>query len=221
MSSTASLDGSYEDSLVNEKSDLVSTQQYKDQSLQWIDKYASDMVENSNYTEPKHVVKAFVELGLDRQSRILDILAGSGVVAELLRPCGYTNIDAVDASKDMLALSNKKQLYKKFYVSLLGGQHKAPVQDETYDAIIASGTFAPGHLNSDAFGDLIRIAKPGAIITWSMRSDYGPSSPKFVNFDAEVEDLVKNGVWRHHVPRRTIESYLLGSDGYIYTMKKI
>jgi hypothetical protein len=84
----------------------------------------------------------------------------------------------------MLALSNKKQLYKKFYVSLLGGQHKAPVQDgqllhykgnsfkdllflrlyytETYDAIIASGTFAPGHLNSDAFGDLIRIAKPGS-----------------------------------------------------------
>jgi hypothetical protein len=54
-----------------------------------------------------------------------------------------------------------------------------------------------------------------------MRYDYGPSSPKFVNFDAEVEDLVKNGVWRHHVPRRTIESYLLGSDGYIYTMKKI
>ena len=43
------------------------------------------MVENSNYTEPKHVVKAFVELGLDRQSRILDILAGSGVVAELVR----------------------------------------------------------------------------------------------------------------------------------------
>jgi hypothetical protein len=38
MSSTASLDGSYEDSLANEKSDLVSTQQYKDQSLQWIDK---------------------------------------------------------------------------------------------------------------------------------------------------------------------------------------
>lgn len=43
------------------------------------------MMENSNYTEPRHVVKAFVELGLDRQSRILDILAGSGVVAEMVR----------------------------------------------------------------------------------------------------------------------------------------
>jgi hypothetical protein len=42
------------------------------------------MMENSNYTEPRHVVKAFVELGLDRQSRILDILAGSGVVAEMV-----------------------------------------------------------------------------------------------------------------------------------------
>jgi hypothetical protein len=43
------------------------------------------MMENSNYTEPRHVVKAFVELGLDRQSRILDILAGTGVVAEMVK----------------------------------------------------------------------------------------------------------------------------------------
>ena len=36
------------------------------------------------YNGPKHIAKAFVELGLDRQSRILDILAGSGLVAELV-----------------------------------------------------------------------------------------------------------------------------------------
>lgn len=39
----------------------------------------------SSYNGPKHVVSAFVELGLmDRQLRILDILAGSGLVAELV-----------------------------------------------------------------------------------------------------------------------------------------
>ena len=34
---------------------------------------------------------------------------------------------------------------------------------ETYDAVIASGTFAPGHLYSDAFLDLIRMTKKGKL----------------------------------------------------------
>ena len=56
---------------------------------------------------------------------------------------------------------------------------------------------------------------------WSMRSDYGSTSPRFGNFDTDVDKLVMKGVWRHHVPRRDIDQYLLGSDGYIYTMQKI
>lgn len=54
-----------------------------------------------------------------------------------------------------------------------------------------------------------------------MRSDYGPTSPKFANFDEDIEKFVKDGVWRYRVPRKDIEQYLLGSDGYIYTMEKI
>lgn len=39
---------------------------------------------DSDCTEPKHIVKAFLELELDRESRILDVLAGTGLVAELV-----------------------------------------------------------------------------------------------------------------------------------------
>jgi len=39
----------------------------------------------SNYNGPKHVVEAFVDLNLDKDTRILDILAGSGLVAKLVR----------------------------------------------------------------------------------------------------------------------------------------
>ena len=81
----------------------------------------------------------------------------------------------------MLARAQKKNLYQSVYVALLGGNHKSPIEDgilhhfrqenryflmiynglDTYDVIIASGAFAPGHLYSDVFGDLIRITKPG------------------------------------------------------------
>lgn len=115
---------------------------------------------------------------------------------------------------------------------------------------MASGAFAPGQLHSDAFCDLIRVTKQGAhfislilillsktnkdkicidlsgpklggIIMWSMRTDYGPISPRFANFDAHVEDLVTNGVWKHYVPCKTIKPYVHSSEGYIYTMQRI
>lgn len=38
----------------------------------------------SSYNGPKHVVNSFIELEMDRKIRILDILAGSGLVAELV-----------------------------------------------------------------------------------------------------------------------------------------
>ena len=46
-----------------------------------------------------------------------------------LRENGYTNIDAIDGSRDMLRLAEEKQLYGHYYVSLLGGQHAAPFDD--------------------------------------------------------------------------------------------
>ncbi len=46
-----------------------------------------------------------------------------------LRPHGYNNIDAIDGSKDMLAMAQKKELYKNYYVALLGAHRKAPVAD--------------------------------------------------------------------------------------------
>jgi len=39
----------------------------------------------SNYNGPSHVVAAFAELNLDKQMRILDLLAGSGSVGSLVR----------------------------------------------------------------------------------------------------------------------------------------
>lgn len=39
----------------------------------------------SNYNGPKYVVESFLELGLDRNLKILDFLAGTGLVAELVR----------------------------------------------------------------------------------------------------------------------------------------
>merc|ERR1712071_29428 len=208
---------SFETAVITDGSDAQATKIYYNK---WSEQYENDMV-ISNYNGPKHVVEAFLDLNLDKNTRILDVLAGSGLVAKLLSPHGYTNIDAIDGSEDMLSLAKKEESYKNFYVSLLGGEHVAPIEAETYDAVIASGTFAPGHLYSDAFLDLIRMTKKGGVIAWSMRNDYAKSSPKFVNFDQDIDSLVSQKVWSYYRPRKDVEQYLLGSDGYVYIMQKL
>jgi hypothetical protein len=40
----------------------------------------------SNYNGPSHVVAAFAELNLNKEMKILDLLAGSGLVGTLVRP---------------------------------------------------------------------------------------------------------------------------------------
>ena len=54
-----------------------------------------------------------------------------------------------------------------------------------------------------------------------MRNDYAKSSPKFVNFDQDVDSLVSQKVWSYYRPRKDVEQYLLGSDGYVYIMQKL
>ncbi len=46
-----------------------------------------------------------------------------------LKPHGFSNIEAIDGSTGMQSLAQKKQLYKKYYIALLGAQHKAPIPD--------------------------------------------------------------------------------------------
>ena len=54
-----------------------------------------------------------------------------------------------------------------------------------------------------------------------MRNDYAKSSPKFVHFDEDVDALVSKKVWSYYRPRKNVEQYLLGSDGYVYIMQKL
>ena len=50
---------------------------------------------------------------LDKDAvQLLDIGAGSGMIGEKLRERGFTNLVAIDLSPKMLALAEKKNIYK-------------------------------------------------------------------------------------------------------------
>lgn len=107
------------------------------------------------------VVKQFLELDVPKESHILDIGAGTGVVGELLAAHGYTNVDALDGTPKMLEIARKKNCYKNFITSVVVPGLSLPVPNGTYDAVIMAGVFCPGHIRVEAFGEVIKIVRPG------------------------------------------------------------
>ena len=78
------------------------------------------------YMAPEWAVDYFLDLKLDPSVRILDVCCGTGLVAKFLKAkqpagCDYSNIDALDSSKEMLQGAKKLGIYKKFFCCPIGG----------------------------------------------------------------------------------------------------
>ena len=58
------------------------------------------------------ISESFLSLNLDKEVKILDVACGIGVVAEEIRPHGYTNIDGLDPVEGYLQVAQEKKLYK-------------------------------------------------------------------------------------------------------------
>ncbi|XP_076352256.1 methyltransferase-like protein 27 isoform X2 [Tachypleus tridentatus] len=133
-----------------------------------VSKYANtrDSYENNmlswGYMGHYYTRDALLELQLAKHSRILDLLAGTGLLGIEVKKFGYENIDSLDGCAEMLEKAKEKKIYKRYFVSLLGEGCTLPIQDNTYDVIIMSGAIGYGHIYpSNSFPELIRISKPG------------------------------------------------------------
>ena len=74
-------------------------------------KYNQDMV-NWKYTAPQETVSVLKKYALNNKCKILDAGCGTGLVGIELKKCGYSNIEGVDFSQNMLDLI-PKSIYKK------------------------------------------------------------------------------------------------------------
>lgn len=89
---------------------------------------------------------------------ILDIGAGTGLVAEHLR--GRV-VDALDITPEMLEVARGKGLYRRLMQGDLTA--RLDIADGSYDAVISCGTFTHGHVGPVCFPELLRITRPGAL----------------------------------------------------------
>ena len=136
----------------------------------WAADYDEQIVEGG-WEGPRLVVVAAAP-HLDKASPILDAGAGSGLMGLALKAEGFTTVDALDPSAGMLAQARAKGIYRNTIEAFMG--EPLDLADDSYQAVLASGVFTPGHAPPTSFDELIRIVRPGGVIAFTLRQDVPP-----------------------------------------------
>lgn len=114
-----------------------------------------------NYNGHKLAVDQFIEFGVAKDARILDLAAGTGLVGFELSKHGYTNIDALDGSDEMLVAARERKCYQNVMTHLIQKDTKLPIDDHTYDHIVMSGALC--HIDFENIPAIIKTCKAGMV----------------------------------------------------------
>lgn len=151
----------------------------------WAASYETGFVAEMQYRLPGHVAAAFVAAG--GRGPVLDVGAGTGLLAENLRALGFTEeIDGLDFSPEMLERAAEKRLYHALIRADV--TQSLPVT-RRYNGVTSSGTFTAGHVGPEAFGPLLAVANPGAQFALSINERVWTAQ----GFDRVLADLQQQG----------------------------
>ena len=95
------------------------------------------------------------------QIKIIDAGAGTGLAGVELFKLGYTNIDALDISQEMLNEAKKTNVYTKLICAPLNEQRNPEIETGEYHAMISTGALVIAHVRPEALEEMIRMVKPG------------------------------------------------------------
>lgn len=129
--------------------------------------------------------------------RILDIGCGTGFNISYLKQAGYEQADGLDVSKDALAYCQSRNLEN----IILSSAETLPIQDSTYDVVLALDIIE--HLPNDrqALSDIHRILKtngtlgifvPAYQFLWSFQDEISHHQRRYVAGELR-EKLTKTG----------------------------
>lgn len=156
----------------------------------WADSYDADFAAGMDYRLPAETAAAFLRLA--PQGPVLDVGAGTGLLAAALRGLGFAgDIDALDLSDEMLARAGAKGLYRH----LIAADVTRPLPRGGYGGIVSSGTFTHGHVGPEALPPLLQAANPGATFALSVNAGVWDS----LGFEAALAALPVAGLDRAEV----------------------
>ncbi|XP_078001195.1 methyltransferase-like protein 27 [Glandiceps talaboti] len=129
----------------------------------WSEEYDKDL-ESLRWNAPRYAAEGLSKLMTNKDAKILDCAAGTGLVGQELHRLGYKDIDALDLSQAILDQAQEKGIYKKLICAKIGTEPIEGVNEDTYDAIVCSGAFLDNHLDDSCLTEWVRIVRRDGLI---------------------------------------------------------
>jgi predicted TPR repeat methyltransferase len=179
----------------------------------WATDYDADTVDRLGYVAPGIAVDIFAGHMDARDARVIDVGCGTGLAGVALREAGFTAIDGLDISPDMLAEARGKTVYQDLFEGDLTA--RLEVADNTYAGAVSVGTFTHGHVGPSGLAEVLRIVRPGGIVTVTVNEGVYDSE----GYEPALLGLARKGVAELVEARRT--DYLVneGIGAMVVTLK--
>jgi SAM-dependent methyltransferase len=144
-------------------SDAKSRALYRD----WAETYDDTMLQGLGYRSPVVVARLLGEHLSDRKAPVLDIGCGTGLAGHKLGELGFTAIDGLDLSPEMMQVAARRNVYRNFIAADLNAP--LPIADRTYGGASCSGTFTHGHVDARCLDEVFRVLAFGAPFAFTVK----------------------------------------------------
>ena len=167
--------------------DKVYKDEYKDPKdlyREWADTYDNELAQNK-YITPIRTAKALATFASNKSTPILDFGCGTGLSAEALLSCGFSSIDGVDISSEMIEIAREKDIYRD--LECFDPDKGIPVKQNEYSIITAIGVISVGAAPISIFDQVFDLLPQNGLFAFS----FNEHSLMVPEYSLKVEQTVK------------------------------
>ena len=156
----------------------------------WASSYDDDFAKKNDYRSPVLISNYYDKYSNKNDVPVLDVGAGTGLIAEVMNKKNTIDIDAIDISPEMLESAKSKNCYNKLLEADL--TKNLDIDNNHYGAIVSAGTFTHGHIGPNALDELLRVTKPSGLFVITIHSKVYVNQnfeQKFQDINEQITDL--------------------------------